>query len=101
MQDDSFKTAILKPYHPSDEPRSFGGAMLRMAWTNRISELPCIPSIESMQNEKTPWHGLKASEGELTVEQALRLYGLDWDTPMSEVFEAHDAAKKESEENPE
>jgi hypothetical protein len=50
-----------------------------------------------MQNES--WHGLK-SEGELTIEQALRLYGLDWNVSIAEVLEAHDAAtKQESEEN--
>jgi hypothetical protein len=50
-----------------------------------------------MQNES--WHGLKASEGELTIEQALRLYGLDWNVSVAEVLEAHDTAtKQESEE---
>jgi len=52
MQNDSFKTAILKPYHSSDEPRSFGGAMLRMASNAKIAELPCIPSVDSIKERE-------------------------------------------------
>jgi hypothetical protein len=47
----TFNTSVLRPYHASDEPRSFGGAMLRMGAQSQVRSLPCIPSVESV-NER-------------------------------------------------
>lgn len=49
----TFNTSVLRPYHASDEPRSFGGAMLRMGAQGQIRSLPCIPSIESVKKRES------------------------------------------------